>query len=88
VVAVEYQRSRFMLPARVSVFARESKIFELLFPVLVVLVPVQLSPPASSTPAPLCGSTSCDPQKTSVPVPLGRVMCPAAPKPKDGSQTS
>src|SRR5512134_17320 len=58
----------------------------LLLPVLVVPVPVQLSPPATRTPPPF-GSTSCEPQKMSVSVAFGNVMWPAA-GPDAGSQMS
>jgi hypothetical protein len=58
----------------------------LLLPVLVVLVPVQLSPPAMRM-LPLWGSTTWELQKMSVNVMLLRVMWPA-PKPAAGSQMS
>ena len=43
--------------------------FELLLPVFVVTEPVQLSPPAMSTWVPP-GSTTCELQNRSVPLPL------------------
>ena len=58
---------------RVSVRVPTSKMLELLLPVLVVAVPVQLSPPAIKTLLPP-GSKSCELQKISVPVPLLNVV--------------
>src|SRR5215831_18100421 len=52
-----YQRGRFMVfPLGVRVLSLGLKMLELLFPVLVVCVPVQLSPPTTRT-FPLCGRT-------------------------------
>ena len=61
-----------MLPLRVRLRSLMVNRFELLLPVLVVAVPVQLSPPAMNTLSP-AGSTSCELQKRSVPVPLLKV---------------
>ena len=74
-VEPEYQRARFMLLPRASTLLDKVNRLLLLLPVLVVPVPVQLSPPARNT-CPPCGSTTCEPQKMSVLVTLGSVRCP------------
>ena len=61
-----------MLGPRVSVVLAVSNRLLLLFGPLVTLVPVHTSPPAMNT-LPVCGSTSCELQKMSVPVPFGSV---------------
>src|SRR4029453_1495421 len=78
VVSVAYQRGRNMslLRRRLLVLELNSKL--LLLPVLVVFMPVQLSPPASTTSPLPCGSSSCALQNVSVPVPFGKVRCPFA----------
>ena len=58
-----------MLAVRVSVLVAASNRFELLLPTLVVPLAVQLSPPARKTVL-LPGSSNCELQKRSVPVPL------------------
>ena len=72
-----------MLLARVRLRVATSKTLELLFGPLVVALPVQLSPPLSTTAAPL-GSMICELQKMSVPVPLASVRW----LPSAGFQTS
>ena len=86
VVELAYQRGRFMSAVRTSVLVDGVNRFELLLPVLVVAVPVQLSPPATNT-WPVPGKTSCVLQKRSARVSLLKVRCPAL-KPASGSQMS
>jgi len=66
-----------MLMPRVSDMLALSYRLLLLFPVLVVFVPVQTSPPAMKT-LPLCGSSTCELQKMSVPVVLESARWPAS----------
>src|ERR1044071_8289495 len=75
IVEPEYQRARFMLLPRASTLLDRVNRLLLLLPVLVVLVPVQLSPPARNTWLPP-GSTTCEPQKMSVLVTLSSVRWP------------
>ena len=67
-----YQRARFMLLPRTRLRSATVKRLLLLLPVLVVAVPVQLSPPLMTMPVPP-GSSSWLLQKMSVPAPLGNV---------------
>ena len=86
VIELEYQRARFMFGPRVSVLPLTANRLELLLPVFVVPLPVQLSPPAMKTPLP-SGSTVCELQKMSVPLVLSSVRWPPF-NPPAGSHTS
>ena len=66
-----------MLLPRESVLSADLNRLVLLLPVLVVPVPVQLSPPAMNT-LPLDGNTICELQKNVGQFKLSRVRWPAA----------
>ncbi len=86
VTELAYQRGRFMLLPATIVLVPGVKMLELLLPVLVVPVPVQLSPPAMAT-APLPGNNSCELQKMSDSESLLMVRCSPG-RPAAGFQTS
>jgi len=71
-----------MLLPRVVAPVSADQVLLLLLPPFVVLVPVQVSPPAMNTLAALVvlvgGISSCELQKMSVPLLLAKVMCPVA----------
>ena len=75
-VEVAYQRPRLIDAVRVSVLAEPLNCTVFGLPRFVVLVPVQLSPPAMKTLVSACGSNNCELQKRSLPVPLGNVRWP------------